>query len=328
MFPYFEFLGKTIGSYAVCAIIGLFVCGITAVFLGRRYKIAVEDIILVMVSIGIGLLIGGHLLYGITNLDKLTALFRNASSYSPKEFMLGLGQCFGGMVYYGGFLGAAVGVFLHTKFSKAVDRAGIFDLFAVTIPLFHAFARVGCFLGGCCYGIESRWGFAAHNNTLVPEVNGVVRLPVQLLEAACNLVIFAVLLFLFREGIGKGKLIWYYLLFYPVVRFVLEFFRGDAARGFLWGLSTSQWISILLFACAVIRLGSGRRKGRAVCAGALLGLLIAAGAGMGSRIAFAAEEAPQEVTAEQGQTGTQNESTVPEEGAAESADRTETPGEQ
>ena len=39
---------------------------------------------------------------------------------------------------------------------------------------------------------------------------------------------------------------------YPVVRFTLEFFRGDEIRGFLFGLSTSQNISILLFAFAVI----------------------------------------------------------------------------
>ena len=50
------------------------------------------------------------------------------------------------------------------------------------------------------------------------------------------------------------KLIFIYMLVYPIVRFTLEFFRGDTIRGFLFGLSTSQWISILLFTTAVIGL--------------------------------------------------------------------------
>ena len=47
------------------------------------------------------------------------------------------------------------------------------------------------------------------------------------------------------------------MLVYPVVRFSLEFLRGDEIRGFLFGLSTSQWISILLFVYALLRLGIG-----------------------------------------------------------------------
>ena len=56
----------------------------------------------------------------------------------------------------------------------------------------------------------------------------------------------------------KDKLIYVYMLIYPVVRFILEFLRGDEIRGFLFGLSTSQWISILLFVYALIRLGIWR----------------------------------------------------------------------
>ena len=42
-----------------------------------------------------------------------------------------------------------------------------------------------------------------------------------------------------------------YLLSYAVIRFVLEYFRYDAERGVYFGLSTSQWISIVLFLGAV-----------------------------------------------------------------------------
>lgn len=279
MFPYVEVFGKMIGSYAICAMTGFLVCGIVAFFLSGRYKIAYEDIILAMLTIGVSLLLGGHLFYGITNIKQVIALFQKASSYRLQEIAGYLGQYFGGMVYYGGFLGACAGLFLHTKFSKAISRPVLFDLFAVCIPLFHVFGRIGCFLSGCCYGMESSWGFVAHGNTLVPELNDVMRIPVALFEAACNFVIFLVLLCCFGRKKKEGNLIWYYLLLYPVARFVLEFFRGDAIRGFWFGLSTSQWISLVLFGTAVTKLflQKGKKQGKMVCAAMLATILCFAG---------------------------------------------------
>lgn len=253
MFPYFEIFGRVIGSYAVCAVAGMLVCGLVGTLLGRKYKITMEEVILCMVAIVIGLLIGGHILYGITHLPELITLIGNIGQYSVPNFFLQLAQIFGGMVFYGGFLGASAALYIYLGFHKTVERKRGFDLLAVTMPLFHTFGRIGCFFGGCCYGKESSWGFIVHNNTLQPEINDVMRMPVQLIEAACNFCIFLILLFLYRKGKQEGSLIYVYMLLYPVVRFILEFYRGDAIRGFLWGLSTSQWISILLFVVALYK---------------------------------------------------------------------------
>ena len=278
MFPYFELLGKTIGSYGFCAMVGLLVCGTVGCLLARRFQIAYEDIILIMVVIGVSLVIGGHLLYGITNADKLIVLIKRASEFSIKQILGYLVQIFGGMVYYGGFLGACAGLLIYTKFSKSVERGQVFDLFAVCIPLFHVFGRIGCFFSGCCYGVESSFGFVVHGNTLIPELNDVRRLPVSLIEATCNLLIFLVLLRMFLKGKETGKMIFYYMLIYPVARFTIEFFRGDAIRGFLFGLSTSQWISIILFAVAVWKLFLSKgKKSKAVCVGLLLAALFVTG---------------------------------------------------
>ena len=58
----------------------------------------------------------------------------------------------------------------------------------------------------------------------------------------------------------RDKLIYVYMIIYPVVRFTLEFFRGDEYRGFLFGLSTSQWISIILFVFSIVMLIIKRNK--------------------------------------------------------------------
>lgn len=260
MFPEFTVLDRTIGTYGLLSIIGLFVCATVAYKLGKKYNIQIEDIILIMISIGIGLFFGGHLLYAITNFDNLVKVMLHIGKEPISIIFKELSVCFGGSVFYGGFIGAVIALLLHTKFSKSINREQIFDIFSVCIPLFHVFGRIGCALGGCCYGIESEFGYTVYNNSLIPELNGVNRFPVQLTEAAMNLIIFLVLLFMYKRNRMHEKLIYCYMIMYPIVRFVLEFLRGDDIRGIWFGLSTSQWISIILFVIAVVKLIHGSKK--------------------------------------------------------------------
>ena len=191
-------------------------------------------------------------------INTLTHLRENGVSDTLKL----LGMYFGGSVFYGGFIGGTLALLIYTRISKSVGRAYALDIWAVSVPLFHAFGRIGCFLGGCCYGIESQIGFIINGNTLVPEINGVRRFPVALTESACCLVIFLILLYVENKCCMCGKKIYLYMILYSPVRFVLEFFRGDDIRGFLFGLSTSQWISIILFVFGIFMLLSRKYKGK------------------------------------------------------------------
>lgn len=252
MFPSFFFLGKEIGLYSVCAFLGLIVCGAVGYFLGKKHKILFADIVLVMLSIGTGMVIGGHLLYSFTQTDIIIDYFNTFNRITLNGIIVTFMNAFGGSVFYGGLFGSIIAICIHTKISKTLSRNIILDIFAVTAPLFHVFGRIGCFLGGCCFGIESKFGFTAHGNVFVPEINDISRFPVQLLEAFLNLLIFIILIILYKKSKKNGKLIYTYLLLYSPVRFVLEFLRGDLYRGFLFGLSTSQWISIMTFIVVLI----------------------------------------------------------------------------
>lgn len=251
MKPYFVIFGRTIGSYGVMAVLGLLASGWVAVRIGKRKGISMEDVLLLMISAAVGLLLGGHLLYGLTQWEALIALAHDGTSGAAwwKELV----SCFSGMVFYGGLIGAYTAVCLHTRFVKGISGEQALDLLAITTPLFHAFGRVGCFLAGCCYGVESRWGFLITGNTLSPGVNGVVRLPVQLIEAGCNLIIFSIIFISYKREKNTGNLMEMYVLLYAPTRFLLEFFRGDTQRGIWWGLSTSQWISLLLVCVVLVR---------------------------------------------------------------------------
>ena len=241
MAPYLPLFGRTIGSYGLCAVLGLMFSGFLAVRLGRQRGVPSYLVIQAAVSALVGLLVGGHLLYGLLHLPELL------SHPSPATFL----RCFSGSVYYGGFLGACLSVHWYAR-RFAPNQTGLLtDLFVCAVPLFHVFGRVGCFLGGCCYGLPCRWGFTAVGNSLVPELNGVCRFPIQLAEAGCELCLFLLLLSFFRKGKCSGRLVVCYLLGYAPLRFGLEFLRGDAVRGFFFNLSTSQWLSILLFCTAL-----------------------------------------------------------------------------
>lgn len=258
MLPYFTIFGKVIGSYAIMTMLGFVACTAVVTWLGKKQKITFEDILLMLLSVAGGIVVGGHILYGITHLDLIIHAFKNYAGFT--NFLNQMMTAFGGMVFYGGFIGSVAAVYIHTHFSKAIDRKTALNLLAIATPLFHAFGRIGCFLGGCCYGIESSFGFIVHDNPLTPELNGVTRFPVQLVEAGCNLLIFALLFFVFRRKEKHLPLLATYIFLYAPVRFVMEFLRGDQIRGFLFGLSTSQWVSILLLIAAVIYVLVNRRR--------------------------------------------------------------------
>ncbi len=149
-----------------------------------------------------------------------------------------------GFVFYGGLIGAVAGAALSSRFFHA-RLADFLPVLVPVFPLIHAIGRIGCFFAGCCYGRPAPWGIAFTISNVAP--NGVKLIPVQLMECAAELVICAVLVrFAARRG-ENAKLLGLYFLLYAPVRFLLEFLRGDLARGVLWQISTSQWISLLVF---------------------------------------------------------------------------------
>ena len=252
MFPYITVFGRQLGSYGLMALCGALVAGVFMCWLTRKRGLNDNETIILMLFSALGVLVGGSVLYAITNWRLAPALL---AASDIKSFFRALVNLFGGSVFYGGLLGGIAAALLTMK-KRRLEMAVFSDMFAVSIPLFHAFARVGCFLGGCCYGIESEWGVTVHGNPWLPEINGVSRFPVQLLEAALNLVLFSVLLWLYwrgeKRGIRMGRLIFVYLLLYAIVRFFDEFLRGDAIRGFIFGLTTSQFISCILAAVSIV----------------------------------------------------------------------------
>ncbi|MDE7194591.1 MAG: prolipoprotein diacylglyceryl transferase [Oscillospiraceae bacterium] len=247
MFPGFTILGKFISSYSLCAIAGIFTaCPLSIHWYKKRGG---NDIALILVYLfgAVGAFLGMHILYGITNIPLWYFL---AESEGIKDFILKFAQIFGGSVFYGGLLGGLLAGGISVRVQKL--PAGLTtDCAAPALALFHCFGRIGCFMGGCCYGVESEHGIT-FTRSLIESANGVPRVPVQLYEAAFELALFFALWLLLNKGILKNRLLLVYIITYSVGRFILEFWRGDEYRGFLFGLSTSQIISILVFVVSAV----------------------------------------------------------------------------
>ncbi|MDH7499696.1 MAG: prolipoprotein diacylglyceryl transferase, partial [candidate division NC10 bacterium] len=161
----------------------------------------------------------------------------------------------GGLVFYGGFvLALAVGIWYLRRNRLPLWRTA--DLWAAPLALGHALGRIGCFSAGCCYGKPSSVPWAVtFSDPQSLAILGVPLHPVQLYETLSNFLLFC-FLFLFRRFRRfEGQVFWLYVLLYSLLRFLLEFYRGDA-RGFLLPpyLSISQGISIPLAVASLIML--------------------------------------------------------------------------
>lgn len=246
MVPLFHILNRTISIYTVMSLVGVLVCLFTAYRLAKNNGLDEIEMLFMSLFAFAAVAVGGALLYGITQFESLVQFLKNLFTLhfsSLSDFWDQARTVFGGSVFYGGLIGAILTIHLYCRKKKLGSR--YLDIAAICFPLFHFFGRLGCFLGGCCYGIESSFGVVYHYSP-APGANGVSRFPVQLLEAVFNLGLSLLLYSLFRRKKLQGSLIHVYFYAYPVFRFADEFLRADAYRGFLWGLSTSQWISLVL----------------------------------------------------------------------------------
>lgn len=234
------------------AVIGFFAMwGVALLATRKRDGIDRTQIAHIAVCSMAGLFIGAHLLYGVVNSYRWVEAARDGFSrlHGVSGFLMQAWLICGGMVFYGGLFGAIIGAAIYMKVLR-LPLAPYMDIMAFCVPLFHGFARIGCFLAGCCYGVEWKYGLVTHNG-LEAAANGVPRFPVQLLESGLEFALFAVILVLYLRRRLSGKLIYVYLLSYAVIRFFDEFLRGDRTRGTVGILSTSQFISVLLFVTVV-----------------------------------------------------------------------------
>jgi phosphatidylglycerol:prolipoprotein diacylglycerol transferase len=169
----------------------------------------------------------------------------------------------GGLVFYGGLAGGALGAWMWAHRRKQAPWA-VADALVAPVALGHAFGRLGCFFAGCCFGREAAFGARFPPESLAfqelvargqlsPAATATAPLhPVQLYEALVELALFVALSALARRKRWHGQVVTAYLLLYGLSRAALEGLRGDGLRGTIGPLSTSQAVAALTIAGALL----------------------------------------------------------------------------
>lgn len=233
-----------IPSYGLAIIIGIITANIIAFALVKSSKLDINDFIILEAYTFLGAILGAKILYLWVSRHQI-----DWSRILEIDYFNSLMQ--GGFVFYGGLIGGLLFVFAGGKIHK-INTEIYARKFIFLIPYIHCFGRIGCFFAGCCYGMPYDGVLAVTfpANSLAPA--GVKLFPVQLVEAFF-LMLLAIGILILQLKTNTKYTIELYLIAYAVLRFVLEYFRYDEARGRFLMFFTSQWISIgLVVGVAVV----------------------------------------------------------------------------
>jgi phosphatidylglycerol:prolipoprotein diacylglycerol transferase len=199
-----------------------------------------------IVDLGICLLLSG--IIGA----RLLHVLSNFSFYSahPVEIIM---LPHGGLAYQGGLVGAVIcGWFFLRK--RNIDFLDIADLFIPYLALAQAIGRIGCFFNGCCYGRFTQSVFGIK----FPHLPAAVY-PTQIYYSFCWMLVFIFLNIRYEKRNFKGEIFCLYFLCYGLIRFMIDFLRGDLNRISI-GLSLTQIISLLFVVFAIFLYGRLRKS--------------------------------------------------------------------
>ena len=243
MHPILFHLGSfPVHSYGVMIALA-FLAGLwTATRRARREKISSDIIGDVTLWLMVGGIAGARLVYVVTYWN---------DEFAGGNFSEIFAIWHGGLVYYGGLIGATILGMVYIRWKK-LPFWKIIDIFAPSIALGSVFGRIGCLLNGCCYGrfCSAPWAlsFPEGHETHPVGMSATPVDPTEIYDAALNFALYLFLAWLIRRKKFDGQIFATYLILYAVCRSIVEYFRGDYPADHVHnGLTSAQLVSIPIF---------------------------------------------------------------------------------
>jgi phosphatidylglycerol:prolipoprotein diacylglycerol transferase len=157
----------------------------------------------------------------------------------------------GGLVMYGGFMGALVASFIYFRLNR-LPFLPYADAVAPAFGLGVMLTRIGCFLNGCCYGaptdhcgvsfpLSSAAGYYQH------DMHAAGLYPSQLYESVGGLLIMLAVLLIGRRKPFPGFLFYLAGLMYTVIRFLVDYSRFYAPDERIGMFTHNQVFCIIFF---------------------------------------------------------------------------------
>lgn len=267
-------LGWPLYAYPTLVALGFAVCIAVAMRLARRRGIDPTVVLDIGLLALVSSLLGAHLFYYVE-------FYR--VHFADRPWWAALAFWEGGLVFYGGVIGAFLAglgyLWLYNRTARrrgrpTVSFGAMADITAVVLPLGLLFGRTGCFLNGCCWGRPCalpfplavrfpRGSFAWQRQLEQGAItaDAARTLPVyatQLYEATEGLVLFVLLLLLWRRRPAPGRVLAGFLMAYGPLRFLNESLRSQHPTAELttiagsFALTWSQIISVGLFVAGLL----------------------------------------------------------------------------
>ncbi len=228
----------TVGWYGVMVSLAVLFMLSWVIWQNRKYKVISTDTAL---NVSIVAVFSGIIF------SKLLHVIDQWQYYSHN-----LGQIFSGqgLTIWGAVLGATLGIWLYSYFSKQFRFPEFGDMMAPGIMIAQAIGRVGCTLNGCCYGLESNSGCAViYTSPGSYAPLGIPVLPTQVFEIGYDLIVFGILMLLRDRLKPKGGLFTVYFALYGAWRFGIEYIR--AGTPFIFGMHQAQFIGLIVLLITV-----------------------------------------------------------------------------
>ncbi len=255
-------------SYGVMLGSSMLVAWYVVMYLGTKKEgIPREQLANAFIITAVVAIVGARVLYILTNLSEFSDPMR---WFALRD---------GGLVAYGGFLGGLIGAWGYWRYKKGSLLAWA-DVVAPTLGTGLGLTRIGCYLFGCDFGAplsESApaWlkaigtfpgpGGVGHEQgspafiyhvqqyDLAPSAHASLPVhPTQLYESVAGLALFAITMLVWRHRRFRGQVVLVLTMLYGLWRFFIEYVRDDPERGFYFGFSTSQLISLALVPIAAL----------------------------------------------------------------------------
>lgn len=241
-----SFLPDTISiySYGFCIALGVIVSYYIIIKKSKKFGLEPEQISSLITWVIFTAFVGGKLFYFLqdpqTYIDDPRRMLNNLSS---------------GFVFYGSLL-FAIPTIIYWLWKNKMPIRPFLDIMAYVGPTVHAFGRMGCLMAGCCYGkvCNSPLGITFTHPDSLAKPKNIPLYPTQLFDIFLNICILLVVYYFDKKKKFDGQLFLIYLILYAIGRSIVEIYRGDSERGFVFGnISHSQFIAtfIILFSAVL-----------------------------------------------------------------------------
>lgn len=211
----------------------------------KKHDIPALKVLGLIVAVQVLSFVGSRLLFAVNNFSLFAANPLKLITLSP-----------GGLAFTGGFILSIIAALVYMKLTH-LPPWEISDCAVPALAVGIFLTKIGCFLGGCCFGKETTFFLAVRfpPHSLAAQKYGIQHLvhPTQLYEAFSGLFIFIVVILIWRKHKRfAGQLFLSFIILYLGFRIFNEVLRGDAEFNYIFRLSQTQFLNILLIAFAAL----------------------------------------------------------------------------